>query len=316
VTDAQRLRGYPIAFIAMVSWSASGVFISYLTTRFRMPPLVLAFWRDLLVTCTLLGTLALFSRRLLHVRRQHLPFLLAYGFVLGILSGLWTVSVALNGAPVATVLIYTSPAFTALIGWQWRDERVSGLTAVAIGFSIAGCVFASGAHNPSVWQLNARGILFGLGAGLSFTFYSLLGKASLARGINPWTTTLYTFAFGSAFLLLAQRPATLLWLSRPLAEGPGGWHEAVLGWGTVLLLAVGPTLGGYGLYSVSLGYLPASAANLIMTLEPAMTAMLAYVLLGDQMSGAQFLGGAIILVGVFILRLGDHGASLRDLSTG
>ncbi len=312
------LRGYLIALVSTAIWSASAVFISYLTTRFQMPPLVLAFWRDFLVTCTLAGTLALFARRLLHLGRQHLPFFILYGFLLAIFNSLWTISVALNGAAVATVLIYISPAFTALIGWQWLDERLTAPKIAAITLSLVGCVFASGANDPSAWKGNSMGILVGLGTGLAFTFYSLLGKASSGKGINPWTATLYTFAFGSAFLLLLQHPATLLWLSRPLDEALGGWREALLGWATILLLAIGPTLGGYGLYTVSLTYLPASIANLIVTLEPAMTAVLAFLFLDERLTLPQLLGGAIILVGVFLLRLTDRGAPApaADVPTG
>jgi len=110
----------------------------------------------------------------------------------------------------------------------------------------------------------------------------------------------------TAFLLPVQRPATLLWLSRPLAAGPGGWREAALGWGIMVLLAAGPTLGGCGLYTVSLTRLPASAANLIATLEPAMTAGLAFLFLGERLTGPQLLGWGLILTGVVLLRLSDR----------
>lgn len=296
-------RGYVIGFVSTALWSASAVFISYLNTRFGMPPLVLAFWRDLLVTCIIAGALALFARPLLHLSHHNLPFFILYGFVLAIFNSLWTVSVALNGAAIATVLIYISPAFTALIGWRWLGERITPPKVAAIVLSLVGCVFASGAHDPSAWRVNGLGIVVGLGTGLAFTIYSLLGKASSKKGINPWTATFYIFAFGSAFLLLVQRPDTVFWLSRPLTHRPVGWREATLGWGAMLMLAIGPTLGGYGLYTVSLAHLPATTANLIVTLEPAMTAGLAYLLLGDRLTPPQLIGGFVILLAVFTLRL-------------
>jgi len=107
-----------------------------------------------------------------------------------------------------------------------------------------------------------------------------------------------------------QRSDTLLWLSRPLAAGPEGWREAALGWGTLALLAVGPTLGGYGLYTVCLTYLPATTANLIVTLEPAITAGLAFFFLGERFTIPQLLGGGLILIGVVLLRLFD----IREIS--
>ena len=304
-------RGYIIALVGTAIWSASAVFISYLTTRFQMPPMPLAFWRDFLTTITLAGLLAVFARPLLQLGRRHLPFFLLYGFVLAVFNSLWTISVALNGAAVSTLLIYVSPAFTALIGWRWLGERITAAKIVAIVLSLIGCVFASGAHDPSAWEVNSVGIAVGVATGLVFAFYSLMGKKSSAKGVSPWTATLYAFAFGSAFLLLLQRPDTFFWLSRPISQGPAGWREAALGWGTIILLAIGPTLGGYGLYTVSLSYLPTSTANLILTLEPAMTAALAFVFLGEKLTSAQLLGGGLVLVGVFLLRVSETTRELR-----
>lgn len=302
-------RGYLIALAATAIWSTTAVFIGYLTTRFDMPPLVLAFWRDLIVASTLFGVIALIARPLLHLGRQHLLFFVLYGFVLSIFNALWTASVAINGAAVATVLSYSSPAFTALVEWRRWGERPDTLKIGAVVLSIVGCAFASGAYNRAAWQINPVGIAVGLVAGVAFAVYSLLGKVSSGRGINPWTATSYTFAFGAVFLLLVQRPDTLLWLSRPLATGPDGWHEATLGWGTLVLLAVGPTIGGYGLYTVSLTHLPATTANLIITLEPIMTATLAFSFLGERMTTPQLLGGGLTLIGVVLLRLSERASN-------
>ena len=307
-------RGYLIAFAATVTWSTTGILIGYLTTRFNMPPLVLAFWRDLIVAGMLFGVLALVARPLLHLRRRNVPFFALYGFVLAVFNGLWTVSVTLNGAAVATVLIYVSPVFTALVGWRWLGERLDALKISAMVLSIAGCAFVSGAYDPAAWQVNPAGILVGLATGVAFAAYSLLGKASSRRDLNPWTATLYSFAFGAAFLLLVQQPDTIFWLSRPLATGPGGWREVALGWGTLVVLAVGPTLCGYGLYTVSLTYLPAATANLITTLEPALTAGLAYCFLGERLTILQLLGGSLVLIGVVLVRLGERAGNITNIT--
>jgi DME family drug/metabolite transporter len=303
--------GYFIALVATALWSTTSILISILTARFGMPPLALAFWRDLLVAAALFVVLALVARPLLRLERRDLPLFILYGFVFAVFSALWMASVTLNGAAVATVLVYSSPAFTAMAGWRWWGERLDALRIGAIVLGIAGCVFVSGAYDRAVWQVNPVGITVGVATGVGMTAYNLLGKTSSRRGVNPWTATLYTFGLAAAFLLPVQRPDTLLWLSRPLAAGSPlhGWREAALGWGTMVLLAAGPTLGGYGLYTVSLTRLPAATANLIATLEPAMTAGLAFLFLGERLTPSQLLGGGLILVGVVLLRLGDRAAS-------
>ena len=297
-------KGYLIAVIGTVIWSFTAVFIRYLTETYHLPPLVLAFWRDLVVCGALSLVFVTFKPALLRVDRRHLKFLFFYGFLLSIFNSLWTVSVALNGAAVATVLAYSSAAFTAVLAWRFFQESLGRVKLLAVALSILGCAFVSGAYNPAAWQVNPLGIITGLLSGIAFAGYSLMGKASSQRSINPWTTLLYTFSFGTVFLLVynifpAWLPGIhstpdLLWLGRAWA-----------GWGVLILLGIGPTIGGYGLYTVSLTYLPASVANLVATLEPSMTAVLAYLFLGERLTSPQLFGSALVITGVIILRLNE-----------
>jgi drug/metabolite transporter (DMT)-like permease len=285
-----------------------------LTTRFQLPPLVLAFWRDFFVATTLFLVIGVVASPLLRLDRSHLTFFILYGFILATFNALWTFSVKLNGAALSTVLAYSSPAFTALAGrlvWQDKLDRVS---LGAILLSIAGCIFVSGAYSPTAWQGNPLGIVVGLLSGIAFAGYSIMGKSASQRGINPWTTTTYAFAFGALFLLLLQRPNTILWLARPLLAVPMNWQEAALGWGTLILLSIGPTIGGYGLYTVSLTHLPAVTANLISTLEPIMTTLLAFFLLNECLTTIELAGGSLTLLGVVLLRLNERTSSHNSQS--
>jgi drug/metabolite transporter (DMT)-like permease len=68
------------------------------------------------------------------------------------------------------------------------------------------------------------------------------------------------------------------------------------------VLAIGPTIAGFGLYTVSLRYLQASVAGLIATLEPVLTAIMAVVLLGERLDEKQLLGAALILLAVILVQ--------------
>jgi drug/metabolite transporter (DMT)-like permease len=289
-------RGYSIALVGIVFWSATAVFIRYLTEQYQLPPLVLAFWRDLFAALSMVLGILLVKRSLLAPPglRRHLPFLLLYGLILATFNALWTTSVALNGAAAATVLAYSAPAFTALLGWRLFHERLNAAKIGAVVLCITGCVLVSGAYDPAAWQINPLGVTVGLVAGVAFAGYSLMGKAAARRGLSAWTSMVYTFSFATCFLLLLQRPATILWLGSSLS-----------GWGVLALLAVIPTVGGYGLYTVSLEYLPASVASLLATLEPPLTALWAYFFLAEMMTAVQLVGAGVILAGVVLLRLGE-----------
>lgn len=219
-------RGYAIAVAAAVVLSTTAIFIRHLTVAYAIPVLVLAFWRDAFVVLTLVPVLAAFRPSLLQVARGKLAYLALYGLVLAVFNALWTLSVAKNGAAVATVLVYSSAAFATL----------------------------------------------------------------LAGGLLPGA---------------ASRPADLLWLGR-------AWS----GWALVVALAAGPTVIGFGLYNAALANLPASVANLIVTLEPACTAGIAWLVLGERLTAAQLQGGLMIVAGVVLLRLSEGRAAARERPEG
>lgn len=296
-------RGYAAALVSALILSTTGILIAYLTRTYSLPALVLAFWRDLFVMLSLLILLRLTRPALLRAGCNHLPFLLAYGLALSLFNALWTLSVVLNGAAAATVLVYCSTAFTALLGWRLLHERLDWARWLAVAACLGGCVLVAGAYDAEVWRSNLLAILTGVLSGLLYAVYSLMGRAAAQRGLNPWSTLLYTFGFAACFLLVynllpfklpgaAAALNELLWLGNAWA-----------GWGVLLLLAAGPTLAGFGLYNISLGYLPSSLANLILTLEPAFTAVLAYFLLGERLTAVQLAGGLLILGAVVLLRI-------------
>lgn len=210
----------------------------------------------------------------------------------------------MNGAAISTVLVYTSAAFTALLGWWIFGERLDWSKIVAIAFSLGGCILVAGVLDSGVWRLDPTGIIAGILSGLCYAIYSLMGRSASQRGLNTWTTLFYIFGIASIFLLIinlspwkilpgiAATPTDLFWLK-----------DAWMGWLILLVLGAGPTVLGYGLYTKSLAYLPSSTANLVVTMEPAITAAIAYVLLGERMNGIQIGGGLMIFTGVILLRI-------------
>lgn len=314
--DAGRVdvgRGYAAGLASAAILSTTAVFIRYLTEEYGMQPLALAMWRSILVAATLTAVLGLWRPRLLRVAPGDVRPLLLWGLVLALFNGVWTISVALNGAAVATVLAYSSPAFTVALGRWFLRERLSWPKLAAVALCIAGCVLVAGLLDETALRLSAGGIAAGVLSGLGYAVYSLVGRATSARGVGAWTMLLYTFGFAALFLLLinvlgagfvpgAARDANeLLWRGAP-----------AVGWGILFLLAAGPTVLGFGAYNLSLSLLPSSVANLIVTLEPAFTAAIAYLLLDERFTAAQVGGGLLIVLGVVVLRVGGGGVEVGD----
>ena len=299
-------RGYTFALLGALFLSTTSIIIRHMTLTYQIPALILAFWRNVFVIATLIPVLLVFNKTLFKIDRKHLLFLVFFGFIVAIFNSFWTLSVSINGAAVATVLVYCSAGFTVILGWWLLKERLTWIKILAVVLSLGGCVLVAEAYHPEMWNTNLAGILTGILSGLSYAAYSLMGRSSSQKGLSPWTTLLYSFGFAGVFLLLfnlipgdffigkAVVASDLMWL--------GNQWEA---WIILILLAAIPTLGGFGFYNVSLSYLPSSIANLIATMEPAFTAVTAYIFLAERLTPIQIIGSIITLSGVVFLRIFD-----------
>lgn len=294
-------KGYLVALASAAVLSTTAILIRHLTQSYHLPPLVLAFWRDGLVFFILLPVLGLFNPVLLRLDRSRLFYLGGFGLVLASFNALWTLSVALNGAAVSTVLAYSSTGLTLLLGWCFLKERLNSFKILAVAFSLGGCAMVAGALNPAAWNVNLTGIVTGILSGLCYALYTLMGRSAARRGLNPWTVLLYSFGFAALVLFLCNLLPVRIFPGATGLKSIFYLKENLSGWGVLFLLAAGPTVIGFGLYNISLGYLPAGTVNLIAALEPVFTAITAFSLLGERLSGMQLCGGLMILAGVLLL---------------
>ena len=305
-------RGFLTALFSALAQSSGSVFIRYLSLEYQLPALVLSFWRILFVVIILGSILLIFNPESLKGLRSHLPLLAVFGFLMSLNMALYTVSVVINGAAVATALVYISGTFSAILGRFFLREELNLLKILAVIISFAGCVLVVNAYDPAAWSLNTTGILTGILAGLGYAIYGMVGRVTSQRGINPWASILAGFTIGACFMLLfnlapgiqlpgaAAEPRDMFWLG-------SAWR----GWGILLLMAAGPTLVGFGTYNISLRHLPASIANLITTIEPVFTTIIAYLFLGESLTIIQVIGGLMIIGGVGMLQVSANGKQQR-----
>lgn len=306
MTSSTSSRGFIIALIATIIWSTTGPFISYLVKTYALPSLVLAFWRDLFVAFGMVVGLLIFSRERLVLGRKHWGFMIWYGVSLAVFNSMWTFSVQYNGAAVATVLAFSSPAMTAILSYFVFRERFNGIKIISIALSFIGTILVAGAADPAAWKLNPLGIIFGLLTGLMFAIYNLQGKAASDRHIDSWTALLYSFASATFFLFFFNLASDLFITKDPALSNLMWLGDSLPGWGLLFFLGVAPTLGGFGLYTLSIRYLSPTVSNLVATLEPVFTAAWAYLFLSEMMTGVQLGGSLLLLLGVILLRTADR----------
>lgn len=287
-----QLRGYVIVLGGTIIWALSGVVVQILLTRYALEPLTMAFWRVLIVTGFVFVALVVLDARALRIAPRDVGLFIIYGVIgIGVHQIVWISSVQYNGAAVATVIIYTAPALVALVAARFLREGMTRVKALALVATLVGCALVARVYDARQIELNALGILFGLGSACTFATYSLLGRF-VTRRYSAWTALFYAFLFGTLFLLPLD-----LWLGKVM-PAQLSWD----GWGWLIFLALVPTLGGFAAYTIGLSHLPASVASILAAFEPVMTAIIAYIVFGEWLEPPQLLGAGLILTGVLLLR--------------
>lgn len=292
----------------MLLLSTTAIFIRHITQTSHLPPITLAFWRNALALASLTMGLGVFSPRRLLPQRLPTGHYLLHGLVMAVFNTLWTVSVSLNGAASATVLVYTSGGFTALLGWAFLKEKPRRIHAFVLIMSLMGCVLVSEAGSQAS-ALSPTGAIAGLLSGAAYAVYSLMGRRASVHGGHSWTTLLYALLPATVVLGLATScPGSSQW-------GGGNLLTAqcnASAWVCLALLAAGPTVLGFGLYNMALQRLPAVTVNLTATLEPLFTLLTAGILLGEHFTPTQLGGGALILSGVALLAGGRSASQIKS----
>jgi drug/metabolite transporter (DMT)-like permease len=193
-------------------------------------------------------------------------------------------------ATTGSLLLSLTPLLVLGAGVLWLQEipTLWQMLGVVVGLAGSALFFSPGFKAGEPLGLGI--VAIGLVGSASF---SLLGR-SMARDqqVDTLFLTAIPLAVGSGILL----PVALL------IEGLPG--ASIAGWRIVLGLAVVNTALVYMLYNHALKVLAAFEMSVITNLTPLVTAVWAWVLLSERLSGLQWIGMATVIVGVVLVQYG------------
>jgi drug/metabolite transporter (DMT)-like permease len=230
--------------------------------------------------------------------------LLVAGMVgFGVSLGAQFVGTALSSAANGALVTSASPAFLVLFAAWLLGERLTALRLAALGLATAGAVavtLGGGAEAPGADPASVLpGNIALLVAAVTWGLYSVLAKR-LARSQPVLVVTLYAFLGG----LLVAVPATVIELA---ARGrpPGPIDEFIVA--GVLYLGLISTAGAMWLWNKGLQLLDAGLVSLFFFAQPAVGALLGWLLLHERLTAWFFAGAALIAAGVLLVSLFDAG---------
>jgi drug/metabolite transporter (DMT)-like permease len=284
-------RSSTAAFLCLLAGGCAIAFAPIFVRLADTGPVASAFWRTALAV-PLLWIWALRERPLHSGRAPSWPIVLA-GLFFAADLGVWHWSIVWTSVANSTLLANLAPIFVTLAGWLLWKQKVTGVFLVGMTTAIVG-MFVLVGPNFAAGGTRLLGDALGALTGLFYAGYMLAIKnardahASTAR-LMAWSTTI------SALALL---PAA--WIS------PQPFLPASLdGWLVVLGLAVISQILGQGLIAYAFAHLTASLSSVSLLIQPVMAAIFAWILFGEAIGVAQFVGGAVVLAGIWIARKGS-----------
>jgi len=228
----------------------------------------------------------------LKVAARDLVHLVPLGVVsIGAFYLLYFYTVQESPVGTAAILLYSSSAFVVVLARVFLKEALSLARIMALFLTALGIVLVVGAYDPSTLDVRPVVVLTGLGAGLSYGLYSVVGKP-LAGRLPSFVIVSYILGIGGVVLLLFALP-TLHTLSGLSADA-----YALLG--TTIVVH---TVLTYALYTFGLQRLEAGQAAILATVEPVVAGLLGVALLNEEVTALKVLGGVFVLLGATLAQV-------------
>jgi drug/metabolite transporter (DMT)-like permease len=295
-------RNLALLTLGVVAVSFSSVLVR-LATDEGAPPLAIAFYRCAFAAVILLPIAVTRHRvQLVHLPRRRWILLVGSGVALAAHFATWIPSISLTTIAASAVLVQTTPIWVALLG-RFLGERPARGAPVGVAVALIGTLVISGGG----FEGDARAIvgdLLAVAGAIFAAVYVLLGRSLRQElSVAAYTGVVYTV---SAVVLAV----IMLGASTPFA----GFSAEV--WALLVLITVGPQFGGHTVFNYLLEQLRASVVAIALLAEPVGATILAFAILGEAPGVATLIGGAVVLVGVFLAIRAESQATVDEAIPG
>lgn len=274
-------------------WGSSGIFVHFLEP-YGFASLHMTLGRELTAAVAMAGYVLIADKKLFRASFRELLLYAISGIAMFGAAALYYRSMQLlNSVSTAVVLMYTSPIFIMIYSVAFFGEKLTWMKTIAVVAMLIGCCLVSGLASVIISgiEFNLVGVLFGIGAGISYAIYNIFTKMEMRMRCDPKTANVYTFLFAALCAIIISKPMGAVEI---ISQKP----ESAL-----LLVACGicTCIIPYFMYSLSLRDIPAGTASALGIIEPMAATLYSVLFLGERLDAFAICGIVLILGAVFVL---------------
>jgi drug/metabolite transporter (DMT)-like permease len=277
----ERRKALLFLLLAAILWSTSGVLIKTLNWQ----PLAILSARSLFASLVFL----VYMRRL-PTRLNRWQLLAAAALILT--QFLFITSTKLTTAANAIFLQYTAPIYVVLLGYWLLREKPSRIDYVSMFIIFLGLLFFFGDKlSTDGLYGNVLAVLSGVTSAVMMV--SFRAQKDGAPEESVLIGSLVTAILGIPFILQET------------------W--TVNNWLVIAFLGVFQIGLAFIFFTRAIKHIPALEANLVGTLEPILSPVWVFLLLGESMGAYALIGGLIVLGGVILSAAGSARAATNEM---
>lgn len=274
--------------LAAFCWSMSYIMTNIAFESFR--PITIVFFRVIIASVFMLA-IALSTKQFNKIKRTHWKWFLLLGAIEPFSYFLCeTYGLTMISSTLAAVILSTIPLFSPLFSTIFLRERVTIFNIIGLIVSLigVGMIIIDG-NNDFTYQ--KEGLLLLFGAVLIAITYSLFVRR-MTQEYSEITIVTSQNIIG-IFLFM---PLFFIIDFKHLGELPI-YTNAIL---AVVVLGIFASALAFIFYAYSLKNIGIVRTNAFLNLLPAITAVLAYTVLGDEISLQKMIGIAVVIGGLYI----------------
>lgn len=284
----KNLKHLILFFIALLSLSQSANLVRYAEAPIHM----IGFWRLLAAALLMLGIRAWNAKR---NQETYLQPVSSSAWMWASISGsflflhLWTFFYAAQNTTIANCMVIYSmnPVFTALTAWLLLKDRFEKRYALAFALAFLGIAIL--VSDRLDWDQARSGDFAALVSGFFVAIYMVAGKKARLEMHNDQYTWVIYFWTAALFFIVGQFQE-VQWTGYPDKT-----------WIAIGLTVLFPTLLGHVLMTHLLKYFNINWMSCGKLLEPAFSAIVAYMAFGEGLKFQTVLSFVVTSAAVFVL---------------